>query len=287
MNLCVRIALIVTLLSSPAVEGAPDVSPSPSPSPNVPDLQQPSLSLSPLVNPEGNYQLPNSPTSGNTGATQNDIAPQAPTVLGQNIVKDVVWENGSVLVRPCDLRFTISEKWAPAPKEVFNFPEDTGFMLGRMGIKDKQGHEIIPTIAMFWQKIDYVEMDAKKGQEVDPLFVYVMSNKPRSKDFHVDRIFCWQDGPLTLRYAAGWQYSAQFNGRPSKAIAVYSINKGKRLGIQILLQVPEDVWPELKNEVESILKSFTVTSTTSFGKREAFLWNSDGVIMLDFRDSPK
>jgi hypothetical protein len=209
-------------------------------------------------------------------------------VSGQNIAKDVVGEKGAVLVKPCDLRFSIPEKWAPAPKGVSNIPDNEGFMFGRLGLKDKQGYEIIPTLTMFWQKIDYVEMDAKKGQDVDPLFVYTMNKRPdaHSKDFNLERIFCWQDGPLTLRYASGWQYSVQFNGRPSKAISVYTINKGKRLGIQILFEVPEDVWPELKNEVESILKSFTVTSTTSFGKREAFLSvYKDGVIVLDFRDA--
>ncbi len=119
------------------------------------------------------------------------LLPSPVLVLCQSIVEVVVWEKGTVLVKPCDLRFAFSEKWVPAPKGISNFPEYAGFMLGRMGVKDKQGQEIIPTIAMLWQEIDYVEMDAQRGKDVDPLFVYTMNNRPdaRSKDFHLDRFF--------------------------------------------------------------------------------------------------
>lgn len=184
------------------------------------------------------------------------------------IVPGVSREKDTVLINPCDLKFSISDKWVLAPKEVFNAPNQQAFMMGRLGLKDKKGHEVIPTIGVIWQQIDYVEMDPKKGQDVDPLFLYTLNNRPdfHSKDYKLEKIFFWQDGPLTLRYATGWQYSVELKGRPSKIIAVYTINKGKKLGIQIFLEIPEDVWPEIKDEVESILKSFDTTSSTFYGK---------------------
>ncbi len=204
----------------------------------------------------------------------------------QEIVKDVLREKNLVSIKPCDLQFTISDHWISAPKGVADYLGQQGFMLGRKGLKDRKGREIIPTITVFWHKMEYVEMDPKKGQDLDPLLVYIMEQKPdaQSKDYNLERKFIWQDGPLTLRYAIGWQYGVKLSGRPSKAIAVYTINSARKIAIHILAEVPEDVWPGLKDELETILKSFNVTSAKAFGKRECFLTTKGGSPKLDFRE---
>jgi hypothetical protein len=72
------------------------------------------------------------------------------------------------------------------------------------------------------------------------------------------RIFTAADGPLSLKYATGWRYRTTLNGRPSRVLAVYTINVETKLGVSIFTEVPDDVWPGLKDEVEAILKSFAI-----------------------------
>lgn len=210
---------------------------------------------------------------------------------------DVVWEKAPdakksvVLLKPCELRFSPQGPWMPAPKAVFDPAKHPGFMMGRLGMEDKNGKEIMPTITVIWDKVDYDALaeDRPKGvgKDNDPLFFFSMQRRPDlcSKGYTLERIFLWENGPVTMRYATGWQYHTEFNGRPSKAIAVYTLHRGKKLGIQILAEIPEELWPKLQNEVEAILKSFQPTSPEVFGEREAFLAKTkDGLKVLDFRN---
>ncbi|MBN2287338.1 MAG: hypothetical protein JXI43_12880 [Tissierellales bacterium] len=206
------------------------------------------------------------------------------------IVKDVVKENNVVLIKPCDLKFNLPDHWEPAPKNVINIPNQSGFMLGRRGLKDIKGHEVIPTFSVLWQTVTPAQMSAKiEGQDVDPLMAYVMDNRPdtHSSVYKLHGMFIWQDDVLALKYALGCEFGAVLNKRPSIVLVVYTINRAKNLGVQIALEVPEEVFPEIREEMMGILKSLTVTSSTVHGKREAFYNKVDDVSMIEFRDGSK
>jgi len=182
----------------------------------------------------------------------------APSLLfAGEIVKGGTLEKGNVVASPCGLRLTLSDNWVPAPQNVFSAPGNRGFMVGRMGIKGSNGKGIVPTLSVLWEPVDYVETDPKNGKDVDPLFHYVMNNRPdyQSNVFKLDKMFIWENGPLTLKYAYGFQYSAVLDGRPSKAILIMTLNKKKRLGVKVFVEVPDDVYPGLEKELNAILKS--------------------------------
>ena len=181
------------------------------------------------------------------------------TASAADLADGVTWENGVVTIGPCDLTFSIaSERWVAAPTEVFvptgNF---RGFMLGRKGVVDSRGQEVIPTISVLWEPITYVLADQAHGN-VDPLDAYARDRRADggSKEFKVVRTFSSRDGSIRLKRASGLEFAATLNGRPSKVLAVYAIDERHKVGIQIAVEVPSEVWPRLHGELEAILASF-------------------------------
>ncbi len=179
-------------------------------------------------------------------------------LLSEEITKDVVREGKVVFIKPCDLRFNLPEGWQPPPKGVANFPNQQGFMFGKMGLKDQEGRDVIPTLTVLWQTIEIAGADGKEAQGTEPLMAYITKNRPdaQSRECKVEKIFNWQSGPLALRNAMGWQFGATLRGRASKVIVIYTINREKKLGVQIAAEVPEEVLPKLKEELDGIFKSF-------------------------------
>ncbi len=203
------------------------------------------------------------------------------------LAKDVLWANGVISIKPCGLQFTISDHWEQAPKRVASFPDESGFMLGRRGFKDKNGREFIPTLSVFWQELTQIQLSTViEGQDVDPLMAYVMDNRPdvNSEDDAPERMFIWQDEALTLKYAVGFEFSAVLNKRPSKALVVYTINREMGLGIQIVVEFPDESSAEIQEEMEALLKGFATTSSMVHGSREAFRNRVDDVLLIEFRD---
>jgi hypothetical protein len=221
-------------------------------------------------------------------ATASASAARSPAASpAREIAPGVTKEGDTVVVAPCELRFIASDQWMPAPKEVFDPPQGRGFMLGRRGVRDQSGHEVIPTVSVLWEAFDAADTTNASGVVADALLNFAIARRPdlKSPEFKLGRVFIWQDGLLTLRYASGWQYDVVLNGRPSRAIVVYTINRDKNLGIQIMAEIPAEVWPALQGEVEAILKSFVPTSPKVFGSRQSMLTHQDGQVLLDFEDS--
>jgi TPR repeat protein len=166
-------------------------------------------------------------------------------------------EKRVVAIDACDLRVTVSERWTEAPASVFvptgNFH---GLMLGRQGLVDAKGQPVIPTVGVLCEPITYVVRD-EAHDDLDPLDAYMRERRMDglAKDVAIVRRFSSRDGLLKLERAAGIELAATLNGRPSKALVVYTISERRKVGIQIVVEVPTELWPQLRPEVEAILAS--------------------------------
>jgi hypothetical protein len=80
------------------------------------------------------------------------------------LAEGVIRENGVVAIGPCDLIFSISDRWVAAPPEIFTATGNfRGFMLGKQGLVDLRGKQVVPTIAVMWEPITYIAPDEAHG----------------------------------------------------------------------------------------------------------------------------
>jgi hypothetical protein len=179
----------------------------------------------------------------------------APIAFAADLAEGAMWENGRVIVRPCELTFAISDRWTPSPPQVF-VPTGAfhGFLLGRQGLVDSQGKPVIPTVGVLWEPITNAES----------LEAYANDHRPdaHSKDYKLVRRFSARDGSLKLTRGLGFELAAVLNGRMSKVLVIYAIDERNKVVIHISVEVPSEIWPQLRAEVETILSSFEMRPTS-------------------------
>jgi hypothetical protein len=110
-------------------------------------------------------------------------------------------------------------------------------------IINKSGYSIKPGISIFYENVD---------DSLD-VIVYMSYYEFHGMKYQSDKIFNYENGPLTYQNAIGQYGSYQNQGVDHKIIIVYMIYKD--VGIRIFCDSTTDVYEEVKNDFEYFIKS--------------------------------
>jgi hypothetical protein len=150
-------------------------------------------------------------------------------------------------VKEGPLKFTIpNDKWMPLPEKK-NGNSSCLLHFKRLGVKDSVGRKLFPEIVIIVEPVP-------ANAELKEYSLGKQKPYKNLKKYRVEKVFTSSDGMLRLHYAVGQKNSYEdANGIKHTFYFIHAIKQNR--GIQVILDIPSDLFETYEEELVSVIQS--------------------------------